>query len=236
MSQDFKVLLQGIIEKLEPSHRPVGKRDIEAVLQAGADSITDLYAILRDRNVNTDVRSAICWILARVSDQRAVPALLGALGDESSKLRAAAARSLGELGGDANVQPLIAAMVEDEDAEVRLSGAYALGLLGNKQAVEPLVTRLRDANEDPRVRGAIAEALADLRDRRAVIPLIKALSDKSIEVRFWAAFALGELGDARALPELERMAGADDAVLPGHGALKEEAQAAVRRIKHFGSS
>ena len=45
-----------------------------------------------------------------------------------------------------------------------------------------------------------AEALADLRDGRAVAPLLAALEDPAAEVRYWAAFALGELGDPQALP------------------------------------
>jgi len=45
----------------------------------------------------------------------------------------------------------------------------------------------------------VAEALAHSFDVRAVGPLIKALLDTSAEVRFWAAFALGELGDESAL-------------------------------------
>jgi len=61
------------------------------------------------------------------------------------------------------------------------------------------VAKLADRNEDPRVRGLAAEALTEAGERRAVPSLIAVLGDPSVEVRFWAAFALGELGNPAAL-------------------------------------
>lgn len=231
MRKEFKSKLQSIIEKLDPEFRAEGQRDIEAVLEAGATSYNDLLAILPNQNASKDIRTIVCWVLARLGNKRAISALLAVLEDKDPELRTAAVRSLGELGSKRAVRPLITALHTDEDVEVRLATAYALGLLGDKRAVKPLMTKLSDQNEEPKVRGITAEALADLKDRRAVTPLIVALSDESIEVRFWAVFALGELGDSRALPELERLAAMNHAILPGWGPVNEEAAMAIQRIQ-----
>ncbi len=77
---------------------------------------------------------------------------------------------------------------------------------------------------------AEAEALANLRDRRAVRPLIAGLKDASTGVRFWSAFALGQLGDTRALPELKRLEAADKAALPGWWKVSKEASDAIELI------
>jgi HEAT repeat protein len=230
MNGDFRDRLQAIVGKLSPEFRPQGQRDIDSVLQASVNSYDDLLAILGDQSARLELRATISWVLGRLGDQRATSHLVEALKDQAPELRTAAVRSLGELGEEQAVQPLIAAMLEDEDSRVRLSAAYSLGLLGDKAAVEPLLAKLGDPSEDPKVRGMAAEALADLRDQRAVEPLIAALRDASVDVRYWAAFALGELGADGALPDLERLATTDEGILPGWGPVKEEAASAIQRI------
>jgi HEAT repeat protein len=100
--------------------------------------------------------------------------------------------------------------------------------------VAPLLRVLDDATEQPSVRGVVAEALTGPRSLRAVPHLVAALRDPHIEVRFWAAFALGELGDASALPSLEELARTDDGVLEGWGTIRDEASAAVESIRQAG--
>jgi HEAT repeat protein len=137
---------------------------------------------------------------------------------------------LGELGEAIDVSTLVTILLQDDQNEVRQAAAYALGLIGDATSVEPLVNALLDLSQSSRVRGAVAEALADLKDRRAVAPLIEVLMDESAEVRFWAAFALGELGDAEALSELARLSATDDGSLPGIGTVRDEAASAMKQI------
>ncbi len=112
-----------------------------------------------------------------------------------------------------------------------MAAAYSLGLLGDHRAVDPLLACLADRSEDPRVRGFAAEALTGPSERRAVPALIAALGDPSVEVRFWAAFALGELGDPAALSALQQLAQTDEATLPGWWSVSDEAAAAIESIR-----
>ncbi len=234
MVEDLKASLLAIVEQLAPEFRAQGEQDIDAVLQTGVSSHDDLLALARDRTANTDMRIKAIWLLGRLGAKRAVYALLAAVGDTDANVRRATAQALGELRNKRAVRPLLAAMVDDDDGEVRVAAAQALGALGDKRASEPLMSVLGNPAEDPRVRGMAAEALADLGDRRAVPSLIVALSDPSPEVRFWAAFALGELGDPLALADLERLAATDDAVVPRWGAVSQEAATAIRHIQASG--
>ncbi len=230
MSDTFQSELQTIVEQLEPTFRNEGQQDIDAVLRFGVGSYDDLLALLENPNADPELRSIAGWILARLGRSWATPALSAALNDQTTQVRRSAAQALGDLGDPQALQPLLDAASRDEDAEVRMFALRSLGLLGDLRAFEPLISRLVDQQETPKVRGMAAEALADLRDIRSVPPLIDALSDPITEVRFWAAFALGELGDPAAILKLKQLAAKDNAVLPGWWEVKREAASAIERI------
>jgi len=236
MRDDFKKRLQQIGEQLDPAFRDQGQHDIDALVQAGAQSFGDLLVIVQARETSDDLASSAAWLLGRLGSKRAASALLAALTAAASARRQAAAHALGELDVKAAVQPLIVTMRSDASDDVRQAATYALGLIGAKRALSPLIAVLADQTNSPGLRGMAAEALSDVRDRRAVPALLGALGDVSPEVRFWAAFALGELGDPQALPELERIAATDRAPVAGRGTVRKEAEAAIQRIREQDSS
>ncbi len=53
-------------------------------------------------------------------------------------------------------------------------------------------------------RRGVCIALGRIGDPSAVEPLVELLGGEDSDARWWAAEALGEIGDARALPGLER--------------------------------
>ena len=139
----------------------------------------------------------------------ALEALLTALQDEVSNVRAKAAEALGELGDVRAIEPLLFAL-QDEVSSVRVDAARALGKLGDMRTVEPLLSALQDGNL-----GA-AEALGKLGDTRAFEPLIMALKSKNSALRRWAAWGLGELGDVRAVePLIVALQNESDLTRPG---------------------
>jgi hypothetical protein len=197
---------------------------------AGAATFDDLLALPDDARLPPDIRRIACWMLARLHDQRAGPVLVRALGSEQAELQAEAASAIGLLPSDEGVDPLVNRLRGDPVVFVREAAAYGLGLLAVDGALGALVGAMNDRREIPSVRGTAAEALSHF-GAEAVEPLIEALKDDSAEVRFWAAFSLGELGDPGALPELARVASTDTGVVEGWGTVRKEAADAINTIE-----
>ena len=232
MVASFKKQLISIVEKLDDKFYHQGLEDIDTILKAEINSVSDLISSLPNEDLNENTREIICWFLPKLQDERALIPLLATLKDRKGDLRIAAAKALGELGNEQAIEPLINILEGDLDTEVRIAGSYALGLIGDSRGIEPMIKILRDQSQPPKLRGMVAEALSNIGDRRAVDPLILSLSDESVEVRFWASFALGELGDSKALPELERLAATDEMELAGWGTISREATEAIQQIKN----
>jgi HEAT repeat protein/beta-lactamase regulating signal transducer with metallopeptidase domain len=138
--------------------------------------------------------------------QRAADPLVAALASANSGARRNAAWAIGEIRGgreanrSAAVEPLIAAM-SDGDPWVRVAAAFSLGEMRPHQATETLVAALGDG--DWRVREMAARALGEMTSRSGVESLTGILlRDENERVRRKAAWALGEIKDARALDAL----------------------------------
>jgi HEAT repeat protein len=230
MTDEFDDAVERLIARMAPEGRDSVRNDIGGLRNRGVSSWPDLVAVMNDRSAAGD-RGTACWLLGRLGDERALGPLIAALHDLDPALRAESARALGALDSPQAVPGLIAALQTDADVDTRAAAAYALGLLGDPRAIEPLLAKLADTSEDPGVRGFAAEAFTWHGEHRAVPALIAALSDPSAEVRFWAAFALGELADPSALGELERLAHADTEAVPGWGRVKDEAATAIENIR-----
>jgi HEAT repeat protein len=128
-------------------------------------------------------------------------------------------------------------LASHEDPAIRARAAWVLGFHAQgSQAVPALLRTLRDREEDVDVRGHAAEALGHLADNlgdlegEVLAALLHALRDPSAEVRFWAAFALGNLGDEAAIPALERLAARDAESVPGWWSIRKEANDSIKQI------
>lgn len=123
-----------------------------------------------------------------------------------------------------------------ESPKVRAEAAWALGFHSSgSRAVPTLLWVLGDRTEDTDVRCHAAEALGHLVPERehaeVLAALLHALTDREPEVRFWAAFALGNLGDQRAIPALEHLAERDSESVPGWWSIRKEALDSIEQIR-----
>ncbi len=123
--------------------------------------------------------------------EEAVAALVPALDDLSIEVRAAAASSLGELGGAKAVEALVRCLTDGAPI-VRQTAAISLGRIGDPAAFEPLAEALRDGTPDLRFQAATS--LVEVDPERAYEPLVAALADRDGEVLGAAALSLGAIG------------------------------------------
>lgn len=150
------------------------------------------------------VRLATVWALGEIGDPRSVESLIRALGDGDLHVRALSVCALGHLGDPRAVQHVAARGVQDPSRCVRLAGVEALELLGSA----PPAALLEDPEWAIRLRVVETFGRVRLAEETPVLGLIKCLEqDPHPLIRARAAWALGEIGDSRAVTALQRAAG-----------------------------
>jgi len=155
------------------------------------DPATDTWLTriaLTDRSVRNGPqrRELAARILARRGSITSSAAITKLLTDDSPRVRAGAARALGELGVTFHADELVAA-ADDPDWIVRLECILALDRMAEADPLGALRERMRRsaraALEDPNwsVRAAAADLLARTRDPRDIDALIQALEREQSE-------------------------------------------------------
>jgi len=131
---------------------------------------------------------------------RARAALMPYLDDASPDVRYMVALSLGRLGAQEAVDPLMELVRGDAEIMPRQAAVAALGEIGDARATEVLLEALVD--ELPDLRFQATSALTQVNPTAAALPLRRVLGDADAEVRASAAAALGDLGDGHAADDL----------------------------------
>jgi HEAT repeat protein len=110
------------------------------------------------------------------------------------------------------------------------AAAYCLRNLDSR-AIPALISVVGDPSRPASVRAEAAESLGCFGDSRAIPALLFALQDKHPELRFWAVFALGQLGstDDRIRRGLESML-TDPEIAPGWWSVGREAKALLTPV------
>lgn len=113
--------------------------------------------------------------------------------DESTPVRAVAARALALHGTPADVERIVPLLKEDQPL-VRLEATRALQRLHNPVAVGPLIERLQpDKESEPEIRAEAASALGQYPESRVLQALIAAVADTSLLVNTEALSSLRTL-------------------------------------------
>ncbi|RUO95062.1 HEAT repeat domain-containing protein [Corallococcus sp. AB018] len=142
-------------------------------------------------------------------NEQFLPFLHGRLSSERRpEVKAAVARTLGDLHHPTSLEPLTAALdpgASDVPAQqVNKAVVGALGRIGDERAVPSLVPLLRSKDNYTRIEAI--QVLGALKAKPAVEPLIQLATDESAEpfLNKKAIEALGQIGDPRAVPALMR--------------------------------
>lgn len=168
-----------------------------------------------------DVSEQAVLSLAVLGDSRALEELRHMHNTSEGMQKVAAVRALGKFGGSAI--PILAEDLASGDFYVADEASGQLAEIGGKEAAEALLTAVRYVRNDMRV--IFLNRLSHLKYAPAYDTYSGLLESGNVKEQVASAFALGELGDPRAL-ELLKKAGAG-----GDERLKEAAMAAVSEIE-----
>jgi HEAT repeat protein len=167
--------------------------------------------------------------LALAADESLEPSqtLLGALGDESWRVRRAAVEGLSRRAAPEAIMALLASVRENHHNLAVLNSALQVLSMSDVDTLSPLVEFLNGEDADLRMQAALA--LGEQRDARAVPALVAALDDADVNVRYHAVEALGKLRAAEAADALAGVAETRDFFLafPALDALKQIGDARV---------
>ncbi|MEM1182680.1 MAG: HEAT repeat domain-containing protein [Acidobacteriota bacterium] len=191
----------------------------------------DLEALLRDPSADPALRAFLVWGAAAADEQSLVDLMVDVWRDEPPiPVAGEIAKALGPrgLGGEA----LADTLTSSTSLAHRQAAAHALGHAEQRDPrVHPALAQvLADAGEDPELRGYAAEALGTRRHAEALPALLRASRDDLAHLRYWAAFALGDLGDGRALPRLRELVGDRSPVDPW-GTVSEAAHRSIETLE-----
>lgn len=156
------------------------------------------------RNVLTAVR----LFSIDQGDTASIPFAVKSLQSNSSLVRRAAARGLGQIGPEAKVVvPQLLEALHDERWEVASDAAWSLGIIESAEpkVVDSLVVALKHDHREVRRYAAFALARLGANARSAIPELTRCLDDD--DMGYMAARALGDIGgDARnAIPSLTKL-------------------------------
>jgi HEAT repeat protein len=213
-----------------PQLRKLQSAGLEALIALHPRDSHEIAAVVANDRVDNRLRVGCAWALGMIKDKRAISALASGLKSRSHGLAWECALAIAKIGGRGAEKVLVAALERRGNPERRIAAIAALGNMSSKKAVPHLVEILRDRRLPPRMRGEAAEALGKIGGKRASRSLLSATSDKSVAVRFWAVYGLGQAGDKAALPRLRELARSDRGKLTGWGPVAREARDATRQI------
>lgn len=135
-------------------------------------------------------------------------------GDDAEE-RLQAVRGLGEINEPKAIEYLVAA-ANDPDMRIRIKAIDTLGQIKAKEATPLLVQQLFMRDTDLGTKQRVLVCLGKIGDTSATTPIMDLLArDVDPALRGNAIFALGDIGDPRAIPSLETIARDGDPQLRG---------------------
>lgn len=152
-----------------------------------------------DREVRVDALVAA----GRLGDAKVLDLVLPLMEHQESAMREAATFTIGRSGDRRAVAPLIKAM-DDRRETVQTLACLGLGQIDDARVAAALINGLKDGSKQDSVRAACAYSIGARRVTSAVPALLAALEDNRGETQRLVAWALGQLGEPKALGPLIR--------------------------------
>jgi HEAT repeat protein len=161
-------------------------------ISLGTIAIPPLVDILKDEDVEEELRAYAARILGDLKNPNAIAPLMELLKtNESEELKEIAATALGQMGSVA-ITSLTELLAEEQ---TRLLAAQMLSYIRQKETITPLLSVVQDSQVA--VRAVAIEALSSFHDERVPPVLLNALNDVAAPVRREAVVGLGFRPDLR---------------------------------------
>ena len=194
---------------------------IARIKSSGDDSLDPELMQTLSGTSSAEVTAAILDLFAQEQKRDAEALALKRLADPENRdprLLVPCMRYLAAIRSAAAAGPL-AGFLDSED-ELASAAIQALAALGQQSSGEALLARLRALEYPAALKPQLILALGTLKYQPAVEELIAVVSNPDEERvrRMYAAAALGEIGDARALPALRELFTAQDSLLRTYAA------------------
>ena len=154
-------------------------------------------------NPEREVRIAALVAAGRLADPSVLADVIPLTKHSEVAMREAATFTVGRTGDKRAVAPLLDRLA-DNRGSVQTLACLGLGRIDDPRVVPALVTTLADARRDDSTRAACAYALGMRKAQAGVPALLAALDDNRGEAQRLAAWALGQIGDTKALGPLIR--------------------------------
>ena len=194
----------------------IGRASVDALIaQLDDDSeasylVGPVLARIGPEGLGPPQQVAYYVVTAKVDDAVALGSvatepLIEALAYSDDAFRSTAVTALEQIG-DARAAGPLAALLRDRNSSVPVAAVHDALVKIGPPAVEPLLAALRNPERSPYGPASydrrIIETLVRIGDTRAVEPLMALVRDRHYQLGLGAVMALGQLGDARAVPIL----------------------------------
>ena len=150
-----------------------------------------------------EVRVTALVAAGQLGDAKVIDDVLPLMDHQEKEMREAATFTLGRSGDKRAVAPLVKALDNSRES-VQVLACLGLAQIDDPRVAPALIATVKDSGKIDAVRGACAYALGARRAGSGSAALIAALDDNRGETQRLAAWALGQLGDGKALGPLIR--------------------------------
>lgn len=176
-------------------------------------AIGGLISLLDDRAPQVRERAAQVFAHLESTDERIIPALTRALGDEALWVHVAAADSLIDLHQHPPLDLVIQA-AKSSDFVSRWKALLTLGKSKDERIFDVILDALHD--EDERICSSAASALGEFGSEKAIEPLLTFAHKNMPRGRYSVVSALGEILHPRSVEALQSFLNDDDPVVRLH--------------------
>lgn len=170
---------------------------IENFIKLGESAVEPLILTFAEGKIS--LNHTIRDVLVKIGEPSIDP-LIESLSEINVDVKINSIKTLGDIGDEKAIDPLIDALNDYDDSFVRKYAAKALTQIDNERVIEPLIEAIDD--DSFYVRRSVAKSLGILGDIRAVEPLCNCLKDQNATVRISAAVSLGYINSDDSVDDL----------------------------------